>query len=504
LDPLTNADVAAERAVLSAIFQHGIEVFLDVDDVVTASSFTVDAHSHAYRCLHHVLSHEPALRPDPAAALAAAHSLGLAAFYAAPDEVRYLRAVANQPCEARNARSLAAKVRKLQLARDLGAELLAAYGDLSRLTGDEAAAAVVAVVESRVEGFVDRHAGVEASAAPEPLGDGLAAFVEHLALNPVERIGLPTGLPHYDEALGGGLRKGTVNVIGARTGVGKTQVGVNVAVRLATGAGYRWPEWDVVPRVPALYLDTEMGRDDHRFRVLANVANVEVKDIEKGRFALNPDEHARLRDAADRFAAVPYDMRSIAGQPFEETLAVMRRWVRSRVGLGPDGKANDCLIVFDYVKLMDASGLKNLQEYQQLGFMMTGLHNFAVKYGVPILTFVQLNRDGINAEDTSAASGSDRIVWLASNFTIYKPQSEDELAKQTRPGAKFRHKLVPLKSRHGGCLAPGDFIHVKTDYRFGRVSEGPTDHLYDDGSGGFPGGGEADDFSAPPPALPGR
>ena len=40
-----------------------------------------------------------------------------------------------------------------------------------------------------------------------------------------------------------------------------------------------------------------------------------------------------------------------------------------------------------------------------------------------------LFRDGITKESTDTASGSDRIVWLCSNFTIYKRKSDEEIAK---------------------------------------------------------------------------
>ena len=482
------SDPAAERAVISAVFQHGVDCFLDVDDILTDGSMTVDSHAVVYRCFRHLFERDAALRPDPPAVRAAAHSLGLQGFFDDPEERKYLHSLASMPVERANVRSLAAKVRKLHIGREIGSEMEAAVRDLEGLTGEETAAMVLALVEGRLAAYTDTLSRGDAGSPPKPLGEGILAWCEHLAAYPVERIGIPTGFPEYDTALGGGLRKGSVNVIGARTGVGKSQIGINVALMLAAGAKYSWPKTDEVPRIPVLYLDTEMGEDDHRYRVVANVAGVPMKDIETGQFGQDPAKLEAVRRAADLVGSVPYDMKSIAGQPFEESLAMMRRWVTKRVGFGEDGKAKDCLIVFDYVKLMDASGLKNLQEYQQLGFMMTAMHNFAVKYGVPILTFVQLNRDGINAEDTSAASGSDRIMWLCTSFAIYKPQSEDELADQAGKGGKFYHKLVIVKKRHGPGLNQGDFIHMKSEYKYGRVTEGPTRDNY--ASGGFGSSGD--------------
>jgi hypothetical protein len=91
--------------------------------------------------------------------------------------------------------------------------------------------------------------------------------------------------------------------------------------------------------------------------------------------------------------------------------------------------------------------------------MMTTLHNFAIKYDLPIVCFVQLNRDGVTKEGTEAASGSDRIIWLCSNFTIYKNKSDEEIAAD---GPDYGNKkLVPIVARHGAGLDFGDYINIQ-------------------------------------------
>ena len=66
----------------------------------------------------------------------------------------------------------------------------------------------------------------------------------------------------------------------------------------------------------------------------------------------------------------------------------MRRWISRVVGLNDKGKANDCVIIYDYLKLMDSAEIKgDMKEFQILGFMITALHNLSLKYEVPILNF---------------------------------------------------------------------------------------------------------------------
>ena len=151
----------------------------------------------------------------------------------------------------------------------------------------------------------------------------------------------------------------------------------------------------------------------------------------------------------------------------------MRRWVIKEVGLNDDGTAKDCVIFYDYLKLMDSAGIsQDMKEYQVLGFMMTSLHNFATKYKVPIVAFIQLNRDGITKESTDTASGSDRIIWLCSNFSIFKRKSDEEIAEDG-PNAGNR-KLIPLVSRHGGGLEDNDYINCNMKGWCAKITEGQT------------------------------
>ena len=121
-----------------------------------------------------------------------------------------------------------------------------------------------------------------------------------------------------------------------------------------------------------------------------------------------------------------------------------------------------------------------MKEYQALGFLMTGLHNFAIKYEIPILAFIQLNRDGITKESTDTASGSDRIIWLCSNFSIYKNKSDEEIAKDGPENGN--RKLVPLIARHGEGLQDKDYINVNMIGKYGKLIEGKTAFELEDGT----------------------
>jgi hypothetical protein len=212
--------------------------------------------------------------------------------------------------------------------------------------------------------------------------------------------------------------------------------------------------------VPVLVLDTEMSKEDHLNRLLANISGVPINEIATGKFAEDQDKQAKIKEAMTKLSTIPYSYISVAGKPFENILNLIRRWVMQEVKVDSSGKTNECLIIYDYLKLMSSESItNNVQEYQALGFQITSLHNLCVKLDIPCLSFVQLNRDGITKESTDAVSGSDRLIWLCTSFTIFKSKSTEELAEDG-PNAGNR-KLVPIVTRHGGGLNDGDYINMQ-------------------------------------------
>jgi hypothetical protein len=278
--------------------------------------------------------------------------------------------------------------------------------------------------------------------------------------NPRTCIGIPTGIRRYDQSIGGGLRPNSLDIIAARAKVGKTQIVDNIAINIAGKLG-----------IPVLNIDTEMSLEEHLHRVVANLSGIEIREIETGKFKKHQvaEGLAKLKD-------MPYYYECVIGKPFEELLAGMRRWITRTVGLDDNGRAKPCVIIYDYLKMMSADFLSSsMQEYQALGFITTALKNFVGRYNTSCLTFAQLNREGIDKEDTSVISGSDRIIHYATSLTIYKKKSYEERAEAVGGEAnKYTHKLLPLICRHGEGMDSDDYINIQADYKRGRIIEGPT------------------------------
>ncbi len=224
--------------------------------------------------------------------------------------------------------------------------------------------------------------------------------------------------------------------------------------------------------IPTLILDTEMTKEDHFSRMLASMTSVETYQIETGEFVNDQVKLQRVKLGAEKLSKAPITYQSIPGKDINQVISVMKKWVRKDVGFDENGRTKDCIIIYDYLKLVDSKDMASMAEYQAIGFLMTSLHNFAHKYDVPIIAFVQLNRDGIEKESSDIVSQSDRIIWLCSNFSILKPKTEDEIVEDGGKESGNR-KLMTILARHGPGME-GDWLNLNLEKEFTRIKPAKT------------------------------
>tara|TARA_R110002020_G_scaffold194354_10_gene395171 strand:+ start:16752 stop:18230 length:1479 start_codon:yes stop_codon:yes gene_type:complete len=451
-------DLAAERAVLAGMCQYGLDVYLDIDYVDT-DYFTNETNQIIFNCIKHVV--KDSQNVELASLLSAANHLNFYDNINNSNEIGFIRSLFNLPIHKDNVSIHAAKIAKLKVARDVKKTLKACSNAVEKITGEEDINEIISLVENPVLEITD-SIYQRSSNKPEIIGEEVDDYIQYLKENPADMSGISTGFPLYDQAIGGGLRRKCVDLIAARPKIGKSMFGDAVAIHVAKNLG-----------IPVLVLDTEMSKEDHLNRMLANISGLEINKISTGKFANSDLETEKLENAADTLSSIPYHYISIAGQPFENILGIMRRWLYQEVGFDENGRTKDCLIVYDYLKLMSSSTISSsMQEYQVLGFQITQLHNFCVKHDVPCLSFVQLNRDGITKESTDVVSGSDRLIWLCTSFTIFKAKSDEEIADDLEENGN--RKLVPVVARHGAGMDDGDYINMNMIGQYGKILEGQT------------------------------
>ena len=450
---------ASERVVLSGIMKHGSEAFIDVDDIIETNDFTLEQNQIVYACIKKTLKNSSTI--DLPSLLSAAEDLGMTESFKDRVPTDHIQGLINCDVQLENVRTHAIKLAILSAGREVRLRAKRVISDVNNINGDETIDQIISIGETP---FFEMSSLLNSSAEDRPisLGDDIEGYIAHIEENPCEMLGVSSGFPRFDAAIGGGFRRQCVDLIAARPKVGKSMLADNVASHIAGELN-----------IPVLVLDTEMGKQDHYNRLLAKFSGININDISTGSYVKMVNGKERVAQAIKKIKEMPFDYMSIAGKPFEETLSIIRRWLVKRVGTDENGRRNDCMVIYDYLKLMSSSEINDsMKEFQVLGFQITKLHNFTVQYDFPCLSFVQLNRDGITKESTDAVSGSDRLIWLCSSFSIFKNKSDEEMAEDG--GATGNRKLIPIATRHGGGLDDYDYINVDMKGEIGTVEERMT------------------------------
>jgi replicative DNA helicase len=453
-------DAGMERAILSGITTYGTDCFFEVEDLIGVKDFYWPINQELFKILSHLVSHDDAKTFDIPSIQAAAKILNCDNFVNDGKHTEYLEAIIGENESSKdNIRSLVIAVYKLSIARQGYMAAVAVQNNLKKITGAEDVDDIIGQIEEPIFGFTGQI--MDQGATVVSLGQQFDSVMKALAETPQDIVGLPTGFPAWDNAIGGGLRPATVNVVGARTKIGKSFFCINVACNIAEHG------------IPVLYLDTELTSDIQLHRLSSLVSGIDLNRIETGSFKHNKQEEEALWSCQDKIEGLSIDHFSVAGLAPHAIMSIARRWLSKKVGFTHSGAAKPCLIIYDYLKLMDDGGLKKgLQEYQLLGFLVTALHNFAVKFKLPVLATVQLNRDGIEKEGSEVVSGSDRIAWLCSNFTILKKKTQTELNED--PPINGTKKLVVTDTRFGAGMESGEYINVVEKLEVGKFIEGQT------------------------------
>lgn len=445
-ESLTN--IAIERAVLSAFAQYGDEFYVEYRDFLDSSCFSHELNQVIFSCLTDVVKANKKI--EFVTILDSADKLGLYDLISKDSEIKFIRSLFNLPIDKTNVPQFVSKLAKLKFARDMKSTVSSCVKKIEKLTGDEPLSEIVSLVENPISELVNT-AYKEHHNSTQLVGNNIEEYVQYLADNPVDYLGIPSGMPRFDEATGGGFRRKTVTMIAARTGMGKSVIATNVAIHVAK------------KNIPVLYLDTEMDLGDQQNRILANLSGVEINQIAKGKFNRSIMERSRVIEAAKQMASLPYHYISIAGQPFDNILNIAKRWIKTHVGKNDSGETNDCLIIYDYFKLMSSAGLSAaMQEYQVMGFQITRMHDFCVAEDVPCLSFVQLNRENEVAQ-------SDRLLWLATTVAKFEQKSAEEIADDGEENGN--RKLTITKSRHGSALEYGDYINLRMAGKYAKIKE---------------------------------
>lgn len=459
-------DASAERALIGTIVKNGKDAFVDASSYINSEDFYLAINKTLYKILSSLNEDIDCGHFDLESIKLKARALKLEEKISGKDEAEYVELLSESFFELKNLPMFAIQVKKFSIVRQMHNQYKNALDYIENIDGTESLSDIIQNAEDHVISSISGSQEDDAKLLCEDLDSYIEEKIES---EEVDQVGISTGFNLYDEAIGGGPRPGTVSIVGARSKVGKSFWSMNVARNVA------------MQGIPVLYLDTELTEEYQKDRMICIDSECPIQDFERNRFKNNPTLVEALRISAKNIKEIPFHYKSISGKCNTEALNIARRWITRHVGFNDEGHANPCLIIYDYLKLMNSEELgKNSPEYIILGLILTELHNFAHRYNVPIISLVQLNREGIDGEDASVIAGSDRILWLCSSFAIIKNKTEEDVAI----GCDWSHgnkKMIVVDTRQGsGMEHEKDYINlrcslrpnVSKDVACGRMSEG--------------------------------
>lgn len=356
-DGLVPQNLDAERALLGACMIRP-DVIDGVTDTVNPDDFYRPAHGQIMAAILAVAHAGTAVD-----ALTVAEELTRQGELIRGGGAPYLHTLISEVPTATNAGWYAERVLEASIRR----RLLAAgqrVAQLSGVPGDadevvERARAALDEVAERARG------GVEADDI-ESLG--VEALLRYADDAPTDALATPW--PDIDGCLNGGLRPGTLTIIGARPGIGKSVMAGNLVTYAAQGG------------IGALFVSLEMPRNEVTDRILSALARVEYRKLVARR--LTDDDHNRVQNAVDKLGDLPLLVLDPPYMTMTRIRSVARSVARSRTGLG--------LLVVDYLQLIHPSDHRAPRQEQVAAFSR-GLKLMAKELGVPVVALAQLNRN---------------------------------------------------------------------------------------------------------------
>jgi replicative DNA helicase len=181
--------------------------------------------------------------------------------------------------------------------------------------------------------------------------------------------GILTGYPQLDNMCGGGLRRGDLIVVAARTSVGKSSYAENVAENVAYSGK------------TVLFASIEMSPEQMMYRYAVRSGQLSGSAVEFG-IDNDSDEEALEKLGATR-AELPF---FLMNSPSATTTAVRSAISRIRMS---EGKLD--LVVIDYLQLL--KDRTRQEERLNIGEMTSSLKAMAREFEVPIMLLSQLNRN---------------------------------------------------------------------------------------------------------------
>lgn len=207
-------DLASERALLSTVIKGGKDSYIDASTYVSANDFSLSTNRAVWQCLDSLFNDQHCNSFDTDTIKLRAKAIGLDESFKGKKELEYLEFLNSSNFDKENIQVFAMQVKKLAVVRDLHKRYIDAIDYIQGVSGAETLSEIITKAEGKIIDFIS---GVENEKTLDSIGKDIDQYVDFLVnREEIDQIGIPTGYTLWDQAVGGGLRRGTISVIAAR------------------------------------------------------------------------------------------------------------------------------------------------------------------------------------------------------------------------------------------------------------------------------------------------
>lgn len=242
-------------------------------------------------------------------------------------------------------------------------------------------------------------------------------------------VGIPCGLSELD-AMMTGLNKSDLIILGARPGMGKTSLALNIARNVAVNAGKT-----------VCFFSLEMSRDQLAQRLLSSESGVDSVKLRSGE--LTADEWTMLTKAGENLSKANIFLDQTSDITVPEMKAKLRRMRKVD------------LAVIDYLGLMH-SARKTDNRVQEISEITRNLKIMAKELAIPVIACSQLSRapeskgkshkPGLaDLRDSGSIEQDADVVLLLYRESYYNGEKADD----EEPADDFKSECIVAKNRHG-------------------------------------------------------
>ena len=352
-------DIEAEEALLSGILLNP-EVIERVVAILEPEAFYLDAHKDIYTAALRLHSAH-----KPTDLLNVTESLSKNGMLARIGGNTKLGKLVNRKISAVSIHDFAEVVQQKYLSR----RLISSGNEIVQLGYDESKPLVERLNAAEEKMFSIRHPNKIAS-EPEMLGDTSSKSLEKIKQfnQGIDLPSIPTGFHDLDSMIHGGLKRGSLSVVGSRPSIGKSAFAHQIAFSIS--ACYK---------VPTIIFSLGMSKEDINMRLLAFESCIEASYLNTGRVSQT------------QWEPLERSIRNIDELPLviDDSTCPTTLEIRSKIRKVIAKYGSLKLVVIDYLQLM-ADGSDN-RFPQPIGQITKQLKSLAKEYDVPIVLLSQLN-----------------------------------------------------------------------------------------------------------------